>query len=279
MIALLSNTQPRLFHPELAAAFGLNEAIVLQQLHYWLQRSTKIIDGRKWAYNTYQQWQEVDFPWWSIPTIRRTFARLEELGLVQSEEHNKMRTDRTKWYTIDYEKLEGLVETSDQNDPVDLIKMISPSDQNDPLEQIKMISSVPKRSTLEITNKREEDLPTTILMELYQMHCPNLPQIKTLTEQRKKRLAGAWEIWQTIASAADYFRIVGESQFLNGRNQRGWKATFDWLLLPDNIAKVLEGAYKIANPSGPWIEKGYEYPERERNLAAFRFLYDDDERD
>lgn len=38
-------------------------------------------------------------------------------------------------------------------------------------------------------------------------------------------------------------RKAARSDFLNGRNGRGWKATFDWLILPANFIKVIEGAY------------------------------------
>ena len=33
------------------------------------------------------------------------------------------------------------------------------------------------------------------------------------------------------------------SDFLNGRNDRGWIASFDWLMLPDNFSKIIEGNY------------------------------------
>lgn len=33
------------------------------------------------------------------------------------------------------------------------------------------------------------------------------------------------------------------SDFLNGKNNRGWKANFEWLFLPTNFPKVLEGIY------------------------------------
>ena len=36
---------------------------------------------------------------------------------------------------------------------------------------------------------------------------------------------------------------AAESDFLNGKNDRGWVATFDWLMKPNNFIKVLEGNY------------------------------------
>ncbi|MDR7079859.1 hypothetical protein J2Y03_004917 [Neobacillus niacini] len=36
---------------------GLNEALVLQQIHYWLGINKHEIEGRKWVYNSYPDWQ------------------------------------------------------------------------------------------------------------------------------------------------------------------------------------------------------------------------------
>ena len=53
---LLITEPPLLVLPSLAIAIGLNEAIFLQQLHYWLQQAGKERDGRRWIYNTYDEW-------------------------------------------------------------------------------------------------------------------------------------------------------------------------------------------------------------------------------
>lgn len=36
---------------------------------------------------------------------------------------------------------------------------------------------------------------------------------------------------------------IPASDFLLGRNDRGWNATFDWFVRPDSVVKILEGAY------------------------------------
>ncbi|NYE08711.1 hypothetical protein F4694_005560 [Bacillus niacini] len=43
--------------PSMAARIGLNEALVLQQIHYWLEISKQEIEGRKCVYNSYPDWQ------------------------------------------------------------------------------------------------------------------------------------------------------------------------------------------------------------------------------
>lgn len=48
---------------------------------------------------------------------------------------------------------------------------------------------------------------------------------------------GIEKIYQAIINAS-------ESDFLNGRNAHGFTATFDWLFLPSNFPKVLEGNYR-----------------------------------
>ncbi|MFD0824623.1 hypothetical protein ACT8ZR_03030 [Neobacillus sp. M.A.Huq-85] len=58
MSKLLVYENPMIVSPSFANIIGLNEAIVLQQLHYRVNKSTHIIEGRKWIYNTYNDWQE-----------------------------------------------------------------------------------------------------------------------------------------------------------------------------------------------------------------------------
>lgn len=50
---------------------------------------------------------------------------------------------------------------------------------------------------------------------------------------------------------ADYFRLVLKCPFLLGKNDAGWRATFDWLLKPSNMAKVKDGNYKRAGGPPP----------------------------
>lgn len=104
MSRLIINERPLLIPPTLAEKIGLNEAIVLQQIHFWLSVSEHERDGRKWIYNTYDDWKK-QFPFWSKPTIVRIFAKLEERGLVISANYNRMSIDRTKWYSINYDEL------------------------------------------------------------------------------------------------------------------------------------------------------------------------------
>lgn len=111
----IDKSKTLIVNTDLALALGdLNEAIVLNQLNYWLGINRKagknFIDGRYWVYNSYSDWKVNDFPYWSEKTIQRTFTRLENKGVVVSANYNKLGIDKTKWYTIDTEKLQELVD-------------------------------------------------------------------------------------------------------------------------------------------------------------------------
>lgn len=107
--SLLINEPPLQVLPSLASAIGIPEAIVTQQLHYWLENPKAGITrhGHKWIYNTYDEWQE-NFPFWSIPTIQRTFANLEKIGVVISAQLEKRSRDMRKFYRINYDQLDKL---------------------------------------------------------------------------------------------------------------------------------------------------------------------------
>ncbi|WP_439236736.1 hypothetical protein [Lonepinella koalarum] len=105
MSKLLINEQPLVVQPSLACKYGLLEAVILQQIHFLLNISTNIRDGKKWVFNTYEQWSEI-FPFACERTIRKAINNFEKLGiLISTDKYNTMKMDKTKWYTIDYDKL------------------------------------------------------------------------------------------------------------------------------------------------------------------------------
>ena len=136
MSKLLINEQPLQVLPSLANIIGLNEAIVLQQLHFFLRISRNKVGGRSWVYNTINDWQ-AEFSFWSVKTVQRTIENLEKSGLVVStDKFNKMKMDKTKWYTIDYQKLNEILPESEkspfsQNDQMEIPKKENAFSQND----------------------------------------------------------------------------------------------------------------------------------------------------
>ena len=116
MSKLLINEFPLQVLPTLAIRIGLNEAIFLQQLHYFLSLSKHEKDGRRWIYNSSADWQAI-FPFWSAPTIRRVIASLEEQKLIiTTTKYNKSGFDKRRWFAIDYSALETAEQSIAQNE-------------------------------------------------------------------------------------------------------------------------------------------------------------------
>lgn len=106
--SLLISEPPLQVIPSLAVALkNSDKAIILQQIHYWLQRSNNIVDGHRWVFNTAKGWQK-QFPWITEKTVQRYLKDLCDRGLLITANYNKANFDRTKWYRIDYDALDKL---------------------------------------------------------------------------------------------------------------------------------------------------------------------------
>lgn len=76
-----------------------------------------------------------------------------------------------------------------------------------------------------------------------------IPCIQSVSEKRKTMvLARIREYGKE--SLVTVVQKAAASNFLNGRNQRAFIASFDWLIKPTNYPKVLEGNYDNVTPNG-----------------------------
>jgi hypothetical protein len=108
-----------------------------------------------------------------------------------------------------------------------------------------------------VVNPKRISCPTEELLNLYHEECKSLPRVLMLNDTRKKHLVSRWrdvdseDNLQTkeegITIFRQIFQQVHKSDFLSGRTQnrngRVWKASFDWLMMPTNFLKVVEGQY------------------------------------
>ena len=157
-MSLLIEEPPLQVLPSLAKSIGLNEAIVLQQIHYWLRKSNNVKDGHKWIYNSMPNWQK-QFNFWSLPTVKRVFRSLEKQGLIITANYNKAGFDKTKWYRINYEKLQHVSRRSDQNDPTMVSNWTDGSDQNDTTNTKRLPETTTETTTEDILSGKPDHIP------------------------------------------------------------------------------------------------------------------------
>src|SRR5688500_7393701 len=101
-----AGSETRLVQTSVARVLGLNAALFLQQLNFRLRTPSHVVDGVAWYEASYASLQAVDFPFWSQKTIARTCRRLERQGIITARPLSRNTYDRTKWYTINDEKLQ-----------------------------------------------------------------------------------------------------------------------------------------------------------------------------
>jgi len=87
---------PLLVLPTLAVEIGLNEAIILQQMHFWLITSEHFYEGQFWIYNSYSQWQKKNFPFWSVSTIKKTIQNLDLCQNLRSRRNSNESIKRNR---------------------------------------------------------------------------------------------------------------------------------------------------------------------------------------
>ena len=210
---LLIDDYPIQVLPKLAEKVGLNEAIFLQQLHYWLNgKSAKTKDNRKWIYNTYEDWKK-QFPFWSTATIKRTIGSLSKQNLIIKGNYNKAGFDKTVWYSIDYEELERVSRRLGQNDPTRGSNCTNGEGQNDPTNTIDYTETTTE-TTKTIMSSKPDLIPYSEIIK-YLNHTTG--KNYKVTQKWKDLIKARWNEGQRLD---DFKKVIDvkSSQWLNSKD-------------------------------------------------------------
>ncbi len=157
-MTLLIDESPLVILPSLVKAIGANEAIVLQQIHYWLDINKKAnrnyYDGKYWTYNTYEGWHE-EFFWLSESTVRRVLAELAKKGLLIKGNYNKSKFDRTNWYTINYDEVNKLLPSAHG-------EQVGEVTESEPIPETNVTKTNVKEIKAQTTSSRKQFVSTLV---------------------------------------------------------------------------------------------------------------------
>ena len=172
MSNLLFDERPLVLQPRLAFLLGgSDEAIILQQVHYWTQKNMNIRDGYSWVYNSMKDWHK-QFYWISESSVKRIFTKLEKKGVLITGNYNKAKFDKTKWYRIDYGALDEMEQRLGQIDPTNGSKRPNAKGQIDPtytidytetttennkIDSVRILSETPNLENLSLENLNLEN--------------------------------------------------------------------------------------------------------------------------
>lgn len=156
--------------------------------------------------------------------------------------HNYIQSDRFK-PTI-YEEEKEVLKIDKQKMYTKCIQNVYRMDTQDRLGKDSIgkdsINILPKGNNM-LVSKNETNLDYSKFLNYFNTYS-KLKSITAITDKRKTHLNARLKEF-----GVDSFKTVidncSKSLFLQGQNKKGWMATFDWLILPNNYVKVLEGNY------------------------------------
>ena len=174
----------------------------------------------------------------SVGDVEKAVRTLSDLGLIEILDNGAI-------YMLDIQNFIG--ESSTEADRKRLYRLKIDNEKQSTKEIGQMSGQISDKSPPEIERelKKEKELEPQPsfdykkVTELYAEHCKELPQVRALTDNRKKTL----KAWGNLEEIEEVFKKAGKSKFLAGANDRKWQANFDWIIKPTNRVKILEDAY------------------------------------
>lgn len=120
-----------------------------------------------------------------------------------------------------------------------------------------------------------ENMQLEKVMELFNNTCILLKHCSGITKTRAEKIQELLNGYD-LEEIQTVFEKVNKTDFLLGKNEKGWKANFDWIIDINNFVKVLEGSYDNNEPenkrkfdANKGIIKGnYDFKELEKNTKS-----------
>lgn len=104
-------------------------------------------------------------------------------------------------------------------------------------------------ATLEEDIDKERDIDIDINTKVFieKWNSLGLNKLINIKNKRLKSLKARVKEYG-IEKVMEAIDNINQSDFLKGKNDRGWQIDFDWLMKPNNFIKVLENKYKSNEP-------------------------------
>jgi hypothetical protein len=123
------------------------------------------------------------------------------------------------------------------------------------LEQLKQRNELFGNEKKVKANKKVLDVDIEEIINIFNTVCFALPTATKPTKERENAILKILETY-SMEDIGNVFKLVAESDYLCGKKV-DWSANFDWILVPKNFIKIIEGGYK--NIENGQISKSTEY--------------------
>lgn len=246
---------------EVWANFGLDNAVFLDTIAYWIKKNAankqqhNFQDGRYWTYNTQAAFQKM-FPGWSRETIRRIIRNCVKHGLLIVDNFNTKGYDRTSWFSLTDKALEYYHSLSlimkEQPDNPDSASLVG-SNQS--------IGGIPPSYTKTTTTTTNINISISDIVQTYHEELPQLPKVKKVDRQLKNQLSKMVKDWKSYQKDGKSFSLQSFKDYLNFvKNHFAWflepyktesggqvKCTLRKLTREINITKFINGEFSVSN--------------------------------
>lgn len=176
----------------------------------------------------------------TVQQVKTALAHLKSTDDITVEVKSKISIITVKNYDL---LLDGnskdnplTTDTSTSYPPVD------PQDNNPPTL---LNNNTRKEEAEETRAAAASDQLVDYVVGLYNKTCKSLPDIRAnIAVRHKAQLIHRAQDIMGEATFEQLFRFVEQSDFLTRRgSDSGFRADFEWIMKPDNLAKILSGAY------------------------------------
>ena len=252
------------FNIEFAKLYGIEEAIIVHNLYFWIIKNiannVHEHNGKFWTYNSNNAFVAL-FPYMNKTKICRVMAHLESEGIIIKDNFNKDNRDRTLWYSFADEGINILNDCG-----YDISKMTKCTVQNElckiqnepPLPYNKQTNNKQEYKKENIDNKlsikekkeksfsKKERIDYDAIVKCWNETNPTLSSVRMLNDKRKKQIRTLLASNNaTVDDLMKAIKIISMSSFCQGKNDRNWRASFDWLIKDTKscFSRLFEGVY------------------------------------
>ena len=250
------------FDIELAREFGVNAAILFNNICFWINKNRangkNFFDGDYWTYNSKRAFAEL-FPYMSERQVGSALQKLVEARMIKTGNYNEDKRDKTTWYALDingacmvqkckihltksYDGNSENVRPLPYNKHTDINTDINTDITYNPpatREDYMYADAYPQAEPQKVERQKND---YKAIADLYNSICVSLPKVTAMSDNRQKAIAARLKTY-TVDQFREMFTKAENSAFLKGSNNRNWTANFDWLVKDANFAKVLDGNY------------------------------------
>ena len=202
----------------------------------------------------------------SKPTVIRFLQRLEQDKFIERQKDNRKTIITITALGWADSEVKPVVTSEVKVDP-EVDRQTYPQANLSPFidKNINYKASVGgARTREEVVANNDFDEIITFFNE--QMKDKSIPQVAIITSERKQafeRLMAQTGV--STESVKQAIKNAAASDFLNGKGQKGWVASFDWMMVPQNFQKVLENNYRnkqVTQQVHYGTTNGYQDPRR-----------------